>query len=67
MIPPKEIIDLITEKEKFLILTHSTPDGDAFGSSLALRYLLEMLGKKLRFLQSYLFLSNTDFFQGLIP
>lgn len=66
MIPPKEIIDLITEKEKFLILTHSTPDGDAFGSSLALKYLLEMLGKKVEVFtelpvpNQYRFLPGTD-------
>lgn len=66
MIPPKEIIDLINEKEKFLILTHSTPDGDAFGSSLALRYLLEKLGKKVKVFTElpvptqYRFLPGTD-------
>lgn len=66
MIPPKEIIDLITKNEKFLILTHSTPDGDAFGSSLALKYLLEKLGKKVEVFTElpvpaqYRFLPGTD-------
>lgn len=30
----------------FLISTHVNPDGDAFGSSLALKYMLKALGKK---------------------
>lgn len=46
MNPPKELIDIFTEKEKFLILSHLTPDGDAFGSSVALKFLLEQLYKK---------------------
>lgn len=46
MIPPKDLIDIFTEKEKFLILSHLTPDGDAFGSSIALKFLFEQLNKK---------------------
>ena len=36
---------LIDEKEKFVILTHSRPDGDAMGSSLALMLYLRSCGK----------------------
>lgn len=46
MNPPKDLIDIFIEKEKFLILSHLTPDGDAFGSSLALKFLLEQFNKK---------------------
>lgn len=46
MIPPREIIEIISEKDNFLILTHSTPDGDAFGSTLALKSFLGKLGKR---------------------
>ncbi len=49
MIPPKEIIDTIEKENSFLILTHSTPDGDALGSSLALKFFLEKLNKKVEF------------------
>lgn len=42
---PKTILEQIGKKDRFLILTHSTPDGDALGSSLALKYLLTSLGK----------------------
>lgn len=49
MIPPKGIIDTIEKENSFLILTHSTPDGDALGSSLALKIFLEKLNKKVEF------------------
>ncbi len=46
MSSPKDLIDTFIEKEKFLILSHLTPDGDAFGSSLALKFFLEQFNKK---------------------
>ncbi|WP_353683673.1 bifunctional oligoribonuclease/PAP phosphatase NrnA [Thermodesulfovibrio sp. 3907-1M] len=46
MKPPKDLIDAIQKNNSFLILTHTTPDGDAFGSAIALKFLLEQLGKK---------------------
>lgn len=46
MNPPEEILTLLRKEDNFLLLTHSTPDGDAFGSSLALKFLLEQLNKK---------------------
>ncbi len=49
MIPPKGIIDTLEKENSFLILTHSTPDGDALGSSLALKIFLEKLNKKVEF------------------
>lgn len=49
MIPPKGIIDTIEKEDGFLILTHSTPDGDALGSSLALKFFLQKLNKKVEF------------------
>ncbi len=49
MRPPQEIIETINRENNFLILTHSTPDGDALGSSLALKIFLEKLGKKAEF------------------
>lgn len=46
MIPPAEIIETLKKEDNFLILTHSTPDGDAFGSALALKSLINQLDKK---------------------
>lgn len=49
MIPPKEIIDTIEKEDSFIILTHTTPDGDALGSSLALKFFLQKLNKNVEF------------------
>lgn len=46
MNPPKELIEVLEKEDNFLILTHSTPDGDAFGSSIALKLVLNQMGKK---------------------
>ena len=40
-----EILKEINNAEKIVILTHETPDGDAIGSSLALKLMIESLGK----------------------
>jgi phosphoesterase RecJ-like protein len=41
----EEIARVIHEHEKFIISTHVNPEGDAIGSCMALKYLLEHLGK----------------------
>lgn len=41
-----EILKEIKEAEKIVILTHESPDGDALGSSLAMKLMLEELKKK---------------------
>jgi len=41
-----EIIRLIKENKKFLIVSHINPEGDAIGSSIALALGLKKLGKK---------------------
>ena len=40
-----EILKEIKIAEKIVILTHESPDGDAVGSSLALKLMIEKLGK----------------------
>ncbi len=40
-----EILKEINKAEKIVILTHESPDGDAIGSSLATKLILETLGK----------------------
>lgn len=42
----EEIAAALNGAERILILTHKNPDGDAIGSSLALAYGLESLGKE---------------------
>lgn len=41
-----EILEEIKLAENIIILTHESPDGDAIGSSLAMKFALEELGKK---------------------
>lgn len=43
---PVEIITLLKKEEKFLIVTHINPDGDAIGSSTALSLALGSVGKE---------------------
>ena len=39
------IIDILKNKDNFLVLTHVNPDGDAIGSSLGMYLLLKTMGK----------------------
>jgi phosphoesterase RecJ-like protein len=43
--PCQQIAELLRSQNKFLVLTHYRPDGDAVGSQLALALLLKSLGK----------------------
>lgn len=40
------ILEEIEKAEKIVILTHDTPDGDAIGSSLAMKQAIKILGKE---------------------
>jgi phosphoesterase RecJ-like protein len=44
--PIARIVKVIREGERFLVCSHSRPDGDAVGSVLALGMLLEQMGKR---------------------
>ncbi len=44
--PRQQICDLIRNEQRFLVLSHHRPDGDAVGSQLALVLLLRDLGKQ---------------------
>lgn len=41
-----DILEEIKKAEKIVILTHESPDGDAVGSSLAMKFILESMNKK---------------------
>jgi len=41
-----ELAGELQKSKSFLITAHTNPDGDSIGSTLALRYLLEAMGKK---------------------
>ncbi len=44
--PVAAILDFLRKGEKFLVCSHSRPDGDAVGSVLAMGMLLEQMGKR---------------------
>lgn len=46
------LISFLKKKNSFLILSHQHPDGDSVGSALALRCILEKLGKKGRIINT---------------
>jgi phosphoesterase RecJ-like protein len=44
--PVEAILDVLRRGERFLVCSHSRPDGDAVGSMLAMGMLLEQMGKR---------------------
>lgn len=44
--PADEIVDLLVQAKKVLLLTHVFPDGDALGSQIGLGHALEAMGKE---------------------
>src|ERR1035438_6694076 len=43
--PMGHVLDTIRQGERFLVCSHSRPDGDAVGSMLAMGMLLQQMGK----------------------
>ena len=41
----EQVLEAISSKKHFLIVSHARPDGDAIGSQLALSYALKQIGK----------------------
>src|SRR5579859_8058178 len=44
--PLTAILDVLRQGERFLVCSHSRPDGDAIGSMLAMGMLLRQMGKR---------------------
>src|SRR5438093_6236831 len=44
----RQVVDAIRARRRFLISSHSRPDGDSIGSELAMAYALRALGKQVR-------------------
>jgi phosphoesterase RecJ-like protein len=44
-----QIVDAIRRKQRFVVSSHSRPDGDSIGSQLALAYAARALGKVFTF------------------
>jgi phosphoesterase RecJ-like protein len=43
--PLQQIVDAVRQKQRFVVSSHSRPDGDSIGSQLAFAYALRALGK----------------------
>lgn len=43
--PPREVLDALRARQRFVVASHARPDGDAVGSQLALTHALRHLGK----------------------
>ena len=43
--PLREIVDAIRARQRFVISSHSRPDGDAIGSAMAMAFALRAIGK----------------------
>ena len=56
-----EIIDIFESHDKFLILTHKSPDGDTLGSGFGLCYFLRDMGKLANVVNSDGFPDRYDF------
>jgi len=60
----REIISAIRENERFIVATHVRPDGDAIGSVLGMKLILERLGKKATALSQDKFPPELEFLPG---
>jgi bifunctional oligoribonuclease and PAP phosphatase NrnA len=45
-----DVAEAIRQRQRFIVVSHARPDGDAIGSSLAMAYALRQLGKDVRVL-----------------
>src|SRR3977135_2377659 len=41
----QQIVEAIRGRQRFVLSSHSRPDGDSIGSQLAMRYALQAMGK----------------------
>ncbi len=69
----KKIVEVIRENESFFITSHIRPDGDSIGSQLALKRILEKLGKEVTIAnhdpapKTYDFLSGRESIKQELP
>lgn len=61
----EQLTEAIDNAQDIIILSHRNPDGDALGSSLALRYLFEKSNKKATVLVPSAYPSNFEWMHGV--
>jgi len=59
-----EVVSLIRENERFFLVTHLGPDGDALGSQLALGHFLRKIGKEVAMINSDEISPSLDWMPG---
>ena len=70
--PVTAILEVLRQGERFLVCSHSRPDGDAVGSMLAVGMLLEQMGKRAdlvsadRIPATYRFLPGAEFIRSAL-
>ncbi|MFP4599063.1 MAG: DHH family phosphoesterase [Persicimonas sp.] len=57
-------LEMVDDNERFLVVAHASPDGDAIGSTLAIGLLLESLGKEVVFYNRDPVPYNFEFLEG---
>lgn len=60
----RALLELISQNETFLVVSHAHPDGDAVGSTLAMGLLLEQMGKSVTFFNVHAMPYNFGFLPG---
>ncbi|WP_168210979.1 DHH family phosphoesterase [Persicimonas caeni] len=60
----ERFLEVIEENERFLVVSHTSPDGDAIGSTLSMGLLLEALGKEVVFYNRDAVPYNFGFLEG---
>lgn len=50
--PLTALLDVIRQRQRFVITSHARPDGDAIGSQLAMAFALRQLGKEVQLVNS---------------
>ena len=63
--PKAQVVELLRQSQSVLILTHIDPDGDALGSVLALKLVLEKIGKTVDALFTGSVSQSFDFLPGI--
>ncbi|MFP6857891.1 MAG: bifunctional oligoribonuclease/PAP phosphatase NrnA [Roseibacillus sp.] len=63
-ISPPDLAKVISDHERFVLLSHTRPDGDAIGSEVALKSVLEAMGKSVRALNEDGAPEHLEFLEG---
>src|SRR5438093_3079031 len=63
--PVRQIRDEIMRRQRFLLTSHTRPDGDSIGSQLAMAFALEALGRQVRIVNAHSAPEHDQDFPGM--